>query len=1384
MTNYPNIIDSDLELPRIENNVTEITDHTVNSLRDAVIAIETAVGINPQGNKSSLADRINAAIDEDGLIKASAIAGIGLVTLPITNTEIAQDAAIEESKLELDYSTSSLNSRISSAQTNITSTNTSLGTLQGGVTQHYIGTSNRHGGDDVDLAVSVDGENTVEAALHAVDDSLTSHETNVVSAVHQANTISVVDNFSDFSSTNVQDALEKLDTSRLGKIEMHQSSLHVNAIENNSLNETGQGNLVDTTLASTIFKTNTSVATNVLQVMNPSSARVTSKSLNLRALGVGLATTLRVQAGGVGRTYLDINLSTAPSAIPTQDVDDIVDKINSVAHSASNHYPISAYNTNGKLTIAHNIPGKDFTIQILNATSLSAATALGFGDVISTVFDYPNDTRAAYINGIRVTNFEPLIKISYTTATLTALIYPGLGNLNSLGLTTTPEGSVLCNITNHSVDSAVNGTYYIASYPSASTFLLNTSIAAGTFDLEILAGSVNFPNSSSGKLYDIFIGSGNTDGYGIVSKQQRVSYGSIPFIVLRAISKDFTASNTLWSWEINSSNELVLSYDGLPGVPVPITAGYTGSVEVFAPNNIDSAIFEIYGIPSFFSRTLTVSNFYKSDSHLYLSSVHYSGNFGPKTLKYVTDRRQLGGAAENISKDVLLTNSVTDALNGLRNNGVISGLDKISSTSSAFKIRGGKVLVDGNIFNIITQDIVVDDFTADTWVLLVDNKGGLIIKSTTEDAGYTFGDLVVDDSYGDNRSVATILEFTTSGSVLTGNFTDRRLIIAKIDKKLDDLRIIVDSLSLSSNIDGYINAVSGQPLTVTGNTLGFNYNPATLDLTGPGGSLTVKTSTVSHSNLIPATLLVDDHPQYLLLAGRGGQTISDDIGLVGDLTITGNDTGLSITGGNNDGVGLYTEGGLLNGPGIKAQGAGYGEGLDAYGGTAGGFGIKAFGYGTSAGVYGIGGATNGNGVEGVGVGTGYGLVGNSGHITGDLTIDGDVICSTLDSLIDSNFIELITQAQDLRNAADGYALDSVVDSNFIELITQAQDLRNAADGYVPYTGATTNVDLGLHTLTATGDTAGAFGITGTGNGTGVGVAGTGGDNSGIGVFGYGGQTNGNGILGVACGYGVGVAGVGAGGDGPSMAYGQESSAGVVGEGGSNNGPGVLAYGMQYGEGVDAYGGSWGGYGIKAFGYGSSPGVYSLGGATNGNGVEGIAQGSGYGLVGNSGHITGNLVVDDLITNLSEPLNIGKTASTSHDLLTGDVLVGGALEVDGYAFLDGYCVVNGPVYSKLTTTSTPDGYSQVINLSNGNVQVLNLNSALGNITVTFIGLDAGMSWILKVMQDTGTAINATFPGVKWAGGSVPTVSTGLGAIDIFSFIFDGVTIYGSAVQNFS
>src|SRR5271157_4685376 len=98
MTVYPNSIDSDLELPRLDNNITEINADSINNIRDAVLAIEKNLGINLQGNENSLADRINVSIDGNGFIKADALTGIGLVSLPITNPEIAPDAGIDETK--------------------------------------------------------------------------------------------------------------------------------------------------------------------------------------------------------------------------------------------------------------------------------------------------------------------------------------------------------------------------------------------------------------------------------------------------------------------------------------------------------------------------------------------------------------------------------------------------------------------------------------------------------------------------------------------------------------------------------------------------------------------------------------------------------------------------------------------------------------------------------------------------------------------------------------------------------------------------------------------------------------------------------------------------------------------------------------------------------------------------------------------------------------------------------------------------------------------------------------------------------------------------------------------------------------------------------------
>ena len=92
MTSYPDAFDSDLELPRATDDVTELSADMINSLRDAVITIQRTLGLSPQGQKSSLTDRVNVSIDRNGYIKKDALEGIGLVTLPISNIHIGPTA--------------------------------------------------------------------------------------------------------------------------------------------------------------------------------------------------------------------------------------------------------------------------------------------------------------------------------------------------------------------------------------------------------------------------------------------------------------------------------------------------------------------------------------------------------------------------------------------------------------------------------------------------------------------------------------------------------------------------------------------------------------------------------------------------------------------------------------------------------------------------------------------------------------------------------------------------------------------------------------------------------------------------------------------------------------------------------------------------------------------------------------------------------------------------------------------------------------------------------------------------------------------------------------------------------------------------------------------
>ena len=117
-SSYPNKIDSSVELPIVRNNVTEINAEFINSLRDAIIQIEKTLGINPQGN-STVSERISSVIDQSGEIRKEAFDKAGVIYGPITNDVISKVAAIEESKLRLDFPTRLIQSEVTLLKTEL-----------------------------------------------------------------------------------------------------------------------------------------------------------------------------------------------------------------------------------------------------------------------------------------------------------------------------------------------------------------------------------------------------------------------------------------------------------------------------------------------------------------------------------------------------------------------------------------------------------------------------------------------------------------------------------------------------------------------------------------------------------------------------------------------------------------------------------------------------------------------------------------------------------------------------------------------------------------------------------------------------------------------------------------------------------------------------------------------------------------------------------------------------------------------------------------------------------------------------------------------------------------------------------------------------------------
>ena len=111
---YPNKLDTSAEIQHVRDNITEIGSDVVNSIRSAIFQIEKTLGTNPQGAAgNTVSNRLNRTLDDKGNIKKEALDRANILSGPIIDSDVSKVAAIQESKLRLDFPTQLLQDEVS-----------------------------------------------------------------------------------------------------------------------------------------------------------------------------------------------------------------------------------------------------------------------------------------------------------------------------------------------------------------------------------------------------------------------------------------------------------------------------------------------------------------------------------------------------------------------------------------------------------------------------------------------------------------------------------------------------------------------------------------------------------------------------------------------------------------------------------------------------------------------------------------------------------------------------------------------------------------------------------------------------------------------------------------------------------------------------------------------------------------------------------------------------------------------------------------------------------------------------------------------------------------------------------------------------------------------
>ena len=259
MSVYPFDIDDDSTIGRVDDNITEIGGDVINSLRDAMFAVQKELGVLPSGSVSSISARLDKSLTSDGDIKASALASVGLVTLPVDNAQVGANAGIKESKLALDYSTSELHTLLQANTTLLNSINayaietgSNLGTHISGGALLIDGSPGRHVASHIDLnSVTTDARDAtfswtglldkdgnarsasnVASALLEINNDFTDHQ-NATSGAHVASAVDVdVDNYTTIPTDidDLQKFVEYVDNVEILELGKHRATQHKDSV--------------------------------------------------------------------------------------------------------------------------------------------------------------------------------------------------------------------------------------------------------------------------------------------------------------------------------------------------------------------------------------------------------------------------------------------------------------------------------------------------------------------------------------------------------------------------------------------------------------------------------------------------------------------------------------------------------------------------------------------------------------------------------------------------------------------------------------------------------------------------------------------------------------------------------------------------------------------------------------------------------------------------------------------------------------------------------------------------------------------------------------------------------------------------------------------------